>query len=195
MLEFDAQFLVVELGSITCPLFQSRRRKMNELQQFGDQVDSVVLYVREAHPGADIPAHRGMDNKTACARWLVDDGESRNVLVDDLEGTAHRAFGGLPNSVFIINRSGCVVFKSDWNDPSATFKALVALLSNRPVRARSFFRPAVPTIAFRTLRQAGLGSGRDFLKSFPSLVWNNLIKRNIRVLFNRPETGEGDMTC
>ncbi|MBO9436671.1 hypothetical protein J7394_20875 [Ruegeria sp. R13_0] len=192
LLDFEGDFLVLEIGSITCPLFQSRRKSMGGLRD----VASVVLYVREAHPGADIAAHRTLDHKIASARCLVyEDGETRRVLVDDLDGTAHRAYGGLPNSVFIINRNGCVVFKSDWNDPTATAKALQALRGSRPIRAKSFFRPARPSVAIHTLGRAGKGSVRDFLRSFPNLVWKNLIKRNLRVLLGRPLDVAGDIIC
>lgn len=192
LLDFEGDFLVLEIGSITCPLFQSRRRAMSGLRD----VASVVLYVREAHPGANIAAHRTIEDKIASARRLVDEeGETRRVLIDDLDGTAHRAYGGLPNSVFIINRNGFIVFKSDWNDPAATAKALQALRASQPIRAKSLFRPARPSVALFTLGRAGKGSAQDFLRSFPKLVWNNLIKRNLRVLLGRPVEVTGDITC
>ena len=196
LLDFKGDFLVLEIGSITCPLFQTRRPLMEALGKQGHNIENAVLYVREAHPGADIPAHGTLADKVACARRLTgEDGESRLVLVDDLDGAAHRAYGGLPNSVFVINRNGCVVFRSDWNDPRATTAALDALSTGRPLRGRSYFRPAHPSVALRTLRRAGSGSGRDFLRSFPNLVWNNLIRRNLRTLLGRPTVTSADMVC
>ena len=171
-------------------------RTMSDLAETYENVENAVLYVREAHPGAQIPAHRDFDEKRACAKRLAtEDKEARLVLVDDVKGTAHQAFGGMPNSVFIVNRNGCVLYKSDWNNPSATKAALEALLDDHPVRAKSYFRPALPTVVFRTLKRAGKGSGPDFFRSLPSLIWNNLVKRNIRLLFGRPETAARDTTC
>jgi len=46
LLDFDGDLLVLELGSITCPLFQSRRSGMEALAREFDDVDSAVLYVR-----------------------------------------------------------------------------------------------------------------------------------------------------
>ena len=186
ILEFEGVFLVLELGSITCPLYQSRRRKMAALVRVFPQAHFAVLYVREAHPGARVPAHDGQADKLNWARQLRDrDGEGREILVDDLEGRAHRAFGSFPNAVFIINRNGCVVYRSAWNNPSATRRALKRLFAGRPVRAEAAFLPARPPVALRTLKHAGKGAGLDFLRSFPSLVWNNLIRRNLRLLFGR----------
>ena len=196
LLDFKGDFLVLELGSITCPLFQSRRTIMATLKSEFDGIDSVVLYIREAHPGASIPSHKTARDKRACARRLQDeDGEARTILVDDFAGSAHMAYGGMPNAVYIINRDGCVLFRSDWNNPAATKRALGALVQNRPISAKSYFRPALPLTVLRTLSRAGKGSGFDFLKSFPSLIWNNLVKRNLRILFNQPEKVSRDTTC
>lgn len=196
LLEFEGEFLVLEMGSLTCPLFQSRRGKMEQIEGADKRVSSAVLYVREAHPGANIPQHRNFEAKRACAQRLVsEDGEARLVLVDDLEGQVHKAYGGMPNTVFIINRNGCVVFRAEWNNPHATQAALDALLNGHSFRSRSYFRPALPAVAIRTLRRAGKGSASDFLRSFPSLVWNNLIKRNLRLLLNRPQPLSAETTC
>ncbi|MBL4812843.1 MAG: hypothetical protein JKX69_10935 [Rhodobacteraceae bacterium] len=196
LLDFEADFLVLELGSITCPLFQSRRKTMEELDLHAGRVSNAILYVREAHPGQDIPSHNDAASKLACAKRLVDeDGETRLVLVDDFDGSAHRAFGGMPNAVFIINKNGCVVFRAEWNNPVATRSALKALLRGDPVPAKSYFRPADPAPALRTLRRAGAGSAPDFFKSLPALIWANLIKLNLRLLFNRPQPVAHDIEC
>lgn len=195
LLDFSGEFLVLEMGSITCPLYQSRRGIMERLAQITG-VSSAVLYVREAHPGADIQSHKSFHDKRACAaRLITEDGETRTVFVDGLDGKAHAAYGSMPNAVFIINKNGCVVYRAEWNNPSATQKALDALLSGREVTARPYFRPAIPTTVFKTLGKAGKGSAADFFKGLPFLIWTNLIKRNLRLLFNRTQTGSGNTTC
>ena len=93
LLEFEGEFLVLEMGSITCPLFQSRRSVMETLDSKIDGVSNAVLYVREAHPGADIPNHKNFDDKMACASRLKEtDGETRTIFVDGFEGHAHQAY-------------------------------------------------------------------------------------------------------
>lgn len=184
LLDFDTQFLVLEMGSRTCPLFQGRRPAMAALEQADPDASHAVLYVREAHPGADIPAHADQADKQACAHALSQaEGEQRRILVDDFDGRAHAAYGGYPNSVFIINRHGCVVYFSDWNDPRATGKALAQLKAGKPARVRAYFKPVPPRVSLHVLGNAGSGAKTDFLHAFPSLVWNNLIRRNLRLLF------------
>ncbi|MGH1330575.1 MAG: deiodinase-like protein [Paracoccaceae bacterium] len=196
LLDFDGDFLVLEMGSITCPLFQGRRRIMSRLEMDNPRVSHAILYVREAHPGADIPSHANFAEKTACAERLrVEDGETRLVLVDDFEGHAHAAYGAMPNAVFIINANGCVVFTSDWNNPSATRSALKALLAGKKARSKSYFRPVPPWVLARILGRAGKGSARDFFKSLPALIRANIFKRNLRLLLNKPAIAPPDSAC
>lgn len=196
LLAFDKDFLVVELGSTTCPLFQSRRDAMAGLVHQHPNASFVILYVREAHPGAKIRQHSTMEDKIGCARLIEDaEQEGREVRVDDIKGSAHKAYGGYPNAVFIINKNGCVLFRSDWNDPSATGKAFDLLEAGKPANVRSFFKPARPPIALETLRRNGKGAAPDFFKSLPSLIWQNLIRRNLRVLMGAEPIVQPDAQC
>ncbi len=187
LMDFEGRFLVLELGSITCPLFQSRRSGMRALENIPD-VSSAILYVREAHPGAMVPAHVTDKDKLGCAQRLKnEDGESRTVFVDGINGEAHQAYGSMPNSVFIIDSEGVVAFRSQWNNQAATRKALDALIKGREAKVKSYFRPALPTVAHRTLKNGGKGSAADFFRGLPTLVWNNVVKYNLRILFGSPK--------
>jgi hypothetical protein len=196
LLDFDGDFLVLELGSITCPLFQSRRGGMADLARRMPGTEFAILYVREAHPGDDVPQPVTAEGKAANARRLADeDGEGRRILIDDLDGTLHKAFGGYPNSIFIVNRSGCVVWRSDWNNPAATARALGRLKSGRSAGRQGAFLPARPPVAIHTLRRAGGGALKDFLRDLPVLVWKNAIRRNLRVLLGRDKPVAPDAVC
>lgn len=196
LLDFEGGFLVLELGSITCPLFQSRRPNMEALgTQFPD-TSFAILYVREAHPGDARPQHVTQSDKLTNASALKnEDAEGRLILIDDIDGTAHKAYGSFPNAVFIINRNGCVLYVSDWNNPNATGRALKAIQSGNPAGGQGIFLPAVPKIGLKTLKDAGKGAGMDFLRSFPTLVWKNLVKRNLRILLGKTPAISPDMEC
>ena len=196
LLDFDEEFLVVETGSVTCPLFQSRRDTMAHLSTTHTKAKFVVMYVREAHPGAQIKQHKNMGDKISSAQKLDDGtGDLREVLVDDIDGSAHKAYGSYPNAVFIVNRNGCVVYMSDWNDPSATGAALELLENGKPANVKSLFKPASPAMGMKTFKQSGKGAAIDFLKSFPSLFWNNMVRRNWRVLTGRQVEVKPDSYC
>lgn len=81
-------------------------------------LSSVFVYTREAHPGAGAPPHASMADKLALARRAREAwGLSRPVLVDDLQGTVHRAYGCLPNMSIAVGRGGLLVYKASWTDP------------------------------------------------------------------------------
>jgi hypothetical protein len=77
----------------------------------------VFVYVREAHPGERLPHHTSMDQKLRHARlfqerWSV----RRPILVDDLDGPVHRAYGMLPNMTYVLSPAGRVAYRADWTD-------------------------------------------------------------------------------
>lgn len=186
ILDFDGDFLVLELGSITCPLFQSRRNRMSDFVRENPETNFAILYVREAHPGVLLNQHRNFDDKRQMAGKLQDeDGEQRPIYLDDINGTAHKAYGSFPNSVFIINKNGCVVYRADWNNPGATERALSRLKAGKSAGGQGLFLPAKPPVAISILKRAGKDALVDFLKSLPKLIWKNVIKRNLRMLFGR----------
>ena len=196
LLDFDGDFLVLEMASITCPLYQSRRGKMKTLTGKYPDTSFTIMYVREAHPGKIRPKHIDAKGKLTNARALqFEDGEGRTILIDDLDGHAHVAYGSFPNAVFIINKNHCVVYYSDWNNPTATGRALANLKAGKPASGMGLFLPAIPAIGLVTLKNAGKGAGIDFARSFPSLVWENLIKRNLRLLTGRKSSITPDAKC
>jgi hypothetical protein len=59
--------------------------------------------------------HDSIEAKLAGARLLADEaGISRDILVDDLSGRVHRAYGLMPNMTWVIDRGGRVAYKADW---------------------------------------------------------------------------------
>lgn len=73
------------------------------------------MYTREAHPGENLPAHRSLEDKLRAAARLRDEiGIQREILVDDLEGTVHRAYGTLPNMTWVLGRGGTILYKAMW---------------------------------------------------------------------------------
>jgi hypothetical protein len=73
------------------------------------------VYTREAHPGELVGPHHTFEDKLAGARLLRDEiGIRRPILIDDVKGTAHHAYGLLPNMSWVIGRGGRIIYKSDW---------------------------------------------------------------------------------
>lgn len=121
-------------GSATCPMTAGSIGGINELyDRFrGDDIEFLFVYVREAHPGEVIPAHRTMREKTEAARLLRDEEDMQMpIVVDDLRGTIHRKYSRLPNPAFLIDKSGRIAFLSLWSKPDAISAAIEELLEQQ----------------------------------------------------------------
>jgi len=93
------------------------------------------VYVREAHPGENYPAHTSLEQKLRHAGAFRDlMSVQRPILVDDMEGTGHHLYGALPNMTYIVNRAGTIIFRSDWTDPPTIQAALDYFLAAREKR-------------------------------------------------------------
>lgn len=123
--------VVLTFGSATCPQTAASIHGINELyNEFSEQdVQFLFVYVREAHPGDELPAHRSMDQKVRAAELLRDeDGIEFPVLVDDTSGKVHKKYGSMPNPTFVIDRSGRVAFRSLGSRASKLGEAIEELL-------------------------------------------------------------------
>jgi hypothetical protein len=95
----------------------------------------VFVYTREAHPGEKLPCHASFEDKLDAARRLRDDiGLRRAILVDDLDGGAHRRYGLLPNMTWVIGRGGRIAYKADWTSAANVEAFLVRFLGARTAR-------------------------------------------------------------
>ena len=90
-----------------------------------------------------------------------------------------------PNLSFVL----CSAEKLDC--PDSSFDCVVCqqgfqFFSDKSASAREILR---------VLRDGGQGSLSDFLASLPKLIWNNLIRRNLRILTGRPPKVPPDTRC
>jgi alkyl hydroperoxide reductase subunit AhpC len=163
-------------GSATCPMTAGSIAGINQLyDRFrGDDIEFLFIYVREAHPGEVIPAHRSMREKIEAARLLRDEEDMQMpILVDDLRGSIHRRYSRLPNPSFLIDKSGRVAFLSLWSKPEAIGAAIQELLEFEQERRAdhaivnggqdlSMPVPYSALSAYRALERGGKQSLTDF---------------------------------
>jgi len=131
-------------------------------------VRSVFIYTREAHPGENYGHHTSMADKRRNAWAFLEHSKvRRQILLDDLEGTAHRAYGLLPNMTWIIGRGGFIHYKAAWTSPTDVADALEAILDFQANRGKNQW------ISFYSERSPFLGvpeTRRDSTKDFFGLV-------------------------
>ena len=105
-------------------------------------VRSVFLYIREAHPGENYRHHSTTDDKRHHAQALKEHSNiARQILLDDVAGTAHRAYGMLPNMAWIIGRGGVVYYRAAWTDAADIESALKGTLDGLAGRTTRSLAP------------------------------------------------------
>jgi len=100
--------------------------------QYGQHVQFVDLVVRQAHPGEMRGPYRRYDQKLADAReYQRAEAIPWPVLVDDLAGTTHTAYGGMSDPIYLIDASGRVAFYNMWAHAPSLQTAIDELLARR----------------------------------------------------------------
>lgn len=133
-------------------------------------VRSVFVYTREAHPGENYRHHRSMDDKRANARAFVAHSNVRRpMLLDDLAGSAHRAYGSLPNMTWIVGRGGFIHYKSAWTAAADVADALEAVLDFQTNRAKERWVPFYSERSAWSTRDA-VGFRRGLERAGPQAV-------------------------
>lgn len=95
----------------------------------------LFVYTREAHPNDRYPGHSSFEQKKSVASEMAKQlGFARPMLVDDLEGTVHHAYGRLPNMTYIVNPGGTIIYRAAWTDPRTIRLALEQVLFERGER-------------------------------------------------------------
>jgi len=173
---FLGQPVVLEIGSITCPVYAGVSKIMNDLAESFADIRFILLYVREAHPGERCGAHKNMEEKLKRARETRRAyGENRTILVDDLKGTAHQLYGAYPNSLFVIDENGIVVWRTKWNRPQVLSQVLDNLKAGKQLPPELMSEKPGGS-QFDALLKGGWVAVWDFLIAFPTLIWQKFIR-------------------
>lgn len=123
--------VVLIFGSATCPMTAGSIGGINDLaERYQDEdVEFLFVYVREAHPGDEIPAHQSLEGKIRAAEILRDEEKiEMPIIVDDERGTIHHKYGKTPNPCFLIDKSGRIAFRALWAQAKVLEEALDQLL-------------------------------------------------------------------
>jgi hypothetical protein len=176
--ELRGKPVVLITGSGTCPLTHGSVFGLEAVHaEFGDRAHWFYLYVREAHPGERLPAHRGDEQKKEQAElFRRDDRVPWPVLVDHVEGTTAHAYTTLPNAQFLIDAEGVVAFRGDVAHGPTLHRALNELLKQggRGVIPRAddsiphMLGPMV--FGWEGVQRGGDVSTRDLMKGAPPMA-------------------------
>jgi hypothetical protein len=150
-----------------------------------------MLYVREAHPGENMPAHQDREQKRAQAEHFKGDtGTAWTVVVDGLDGSVHKLYGLLPNSIFLIDAEGRVSFIGDISHGPTLPKALDRLFEQSmrgivPEGDDKMLHMLGPTAyGWEAIRRGGQVSMHDVSMRMPPLAMNLWLGNKIKSLLD-----------
>jgi len=123
--DYKGKWVVLETGSLTCSMYVKNIPGILKLQGKYPDVEFLLIYVREAHPGARLGPHENDAQKLEMSKQLQDIyGEPRKILIDSVDGGMHRKYGGLPNMTYVIDPDGKVIYRCDWAFPKLIDRVL-----------------------------------------------------------------------
>jgi len=191
---FGDKPVIFILGSMTCPMTASAAPAVDELYcEFGDRVKFIMLYVREAHPGEYVGQAETIEEKLDHARTLQDFYDiDWTVAVDNVEGDLHRALDPKPNSAYLVDSDGTILFRSLWaSDYCALCTALGAAATGRPlpkVQSTKMIGPVVRAMGYvqEVMVRAGPQAVKDlWLAGFPMALAGRLAALHLSSSPNR----------
>jgi hypothetical protein len=157
---------------MTCPMYAQSAAPMQDMVTRFPELNFVVLYVREAHPGERAPQRTSQTAKVDTAiRSRSRHHEGRVTLVDTLDGAAHKAYGAMPNSIFVIDTDGTVLYRSIWNNTDKIgdiLSQISARVSVAPEELKA--KPPLNFKAITVLLGGGLVATFDFVWGLRKLI-------------------------
>ncbi len=105
------------------------------------------------------------------------------ILVDDLQGSVHRVYGLLSNMIYLVDKEGMVVYKSDWTDAAELDEMCASLLRLEEMKKqgipiirkgaceRLHWIPMDPVPRERVYRRSGEKAVQDYFKVFGFLPY------------------------
>lgn len=172
--DFRGKWVVLETGSATCSMYTKNIPGMRELCAEFPDVEFLVVYVREAHPGERLSQHKTFEDKKKAAELLKPRyDEFRTVLLDSLDGEMHRLYGLMPNIVYIINPEGIVHYRCNWATIDGVREALTDrehVHTDENADMLKLWRERDTMNSLRTMWTGGFVALWDFAKAVPTLL-------------------------
>lgn len=162
---------------------------MGDVARDFPDVEFLLIYVREAHPGERLHQHQNFEEKMAAAKLLAPPhGEFRKVPVDSIDGAYHLAHAAMPNTVYVIRPGGTVHYRGNWATADGVREALgdrENLHSQENADVKSLKAARGLNVTVRTMWTGGFVALWDFVKA-----GRRLAKRHKLVDGYYPEHGK-----
>lgn len=135
---YKGHILVLEFGSMSCPVFRDHVREMEKLKSAeGPRAFFLIVYTREAFPAGDKDVLRNKDQNISIAQATTLDerktqaqqtqdalGITLPMSVDSTDDAVSNAFGTFPNGAVVIGKDGKIAALEHWTNPDSLRRAI-----------------------------------------------------------------------
>lgn len=137
--DLRGKYVVIATGAVTSPMCAFEVPAYNRMQDefAASDVGFYLLYTRESHCAENYGPHESLEHKVDRARELQRlENVKIPIIVDDVEGTVHRKYGPWPSALFVIDREGQLVYRSNMANSKELKQLLEDLLFAEEAVAR-----------------------------------------------------------
>ena len=135
---YRGHVLVLEFGSMSCPVFRDRVEAMEKLKSAeGARAFFMIVYTREAFPAGDKNADRNKEQNISIPQALtLEDRKAQArqtaqslaitiaMSVDSMDDAVSNAFGTFPNGAVVIGKDGKIAALQRWTNPQSLGRAI-----------------------------------------------------------------------
>jgi hypothetical protein len=128
---YKGHVVVIEFGSLSCPVFRQHVREMEKLKQAeGGRAFFMLVYTREAFPAGEKEVERNRDEGISVNDAKTLDERKAQAIktqqqlhityqmaVDSMDNSASNAFGAFPNGTVVIGKDGTISARQRWTNP------------------------------------------------------------------------------
>jgi len=128
--QYKGHVLVLEFGSMSCPVFRSHVQDMENLRSSeGPRAFFLVVYTREQFPAGDDNVERNRSEGVNISQATSLDDRKAEALeaqrelritipmaVDAMDDSVSNAFGAFPNGAVVIGKDGNIAARQQWTN-------------------------------------------------------------------------------
>jgi len=129
--QYKGHVLVLEFGSMSCPVFRSHAQDMEKLKFIeGPRAFFLIVYTREAFPAGDKNVERNTQEGVSIPQTTTVDDRKAQALeaqrelritipmaVDPMDDAVSKTYGGFPNGAVVIGKDGAIAARQEWTNP------------------------------------------------------------------------------
>ena len=109
---------------------------------YGDKVEFLLVYIREAHPYEEIPESKTVEQRSEVATTMCTELKlTMPAVIDEIDNTVEKTYAAWPDRLYLIGIDGNIVYKGErgpyFFNPKEFEQAIIEYLDAKSPSANS----------------------------------------------------------